>query len=129
MIDSTVLIAHAYPKDDNHSQALTLLPLFINGKKRHVTDYSVLEVTNFLLRKSSFKDALAALENLTNSEKTEVIHNDEISFKATEEIFKKYPGLSFTDANMVLHMQRLGLKELLSFDGGFDKVRGIKRVH
>ncbi len=129
MIDSTVLIAHAYPKDDGHRQALTRLPPFTNGKKRHVTDYCILEVTNFLLRKASFKDALAALENLTKAGKVEVIYNDEVSFKATGEIFRKYPGLSFTDANMVLHMQRLGLKELLSFDGGFDKVREIKRVH
>ncbi|MFH1246926.1 MAG: PIN domain-containing protein [Candidatus Micrarchaeota archaeon] len=129
MIDSTILIAHAYVKDENYERALEILPAFIKEKKRHVTDYCILEITNFLLRKSNFKDAKTALETLTNSKQIEIIYNDELSFKATAEIFEKYPGLSFTDANMVFHMQRINLKEILSFDAGFDKVKEIKRTH
>ncbi len=129
MIDSNALIAHAYERDENHERALALLPSFTQGKKRHVTDYCILETTNFLLRKSSFKDARNALENLTNASKIKIVYNDETSFKATKEIFSKYPGLSFTDANMILHMQTLNLKEILSFDAGFDKAKEIKRIH
>ena len=129
MIDSTVLIAHAYVRDENYERALELLPLFIKDKKRHVTDYCILETTNFLLRKASFKDARNALDTLTNAKQIEVIYNDELSFRTTRKIFEEHPGLSFVDANMVFHMQRLGLKEILSFNAGFNRVKEIKRIH
>lgn len=129
MIDSTVLIAHAYTRDENYEKALELLPPFTKEKRRHITDYCILETTNFLLRKSGFKDARKALETLTNAKQIEVIYNDELSFRTTRKIFEEHPGLSFVDANMVFHMQRLNLKEILSFDTGFDKVKEIKRVH
>jgi len=128
MIDSGVLIAYAYEKDEFHKRAMEVLPEFMK-RNRHITDYVVVETTNYMLRKVSFEAARKSLEQITNTNKIQVIYNDQLSFKATKEIFLKYPGLSFTDANMVFHMQRLDLKELLSFDGGFDKVREIKRVH
>lgn len=128
MIDSGVLIAYAYERDQFRERAREILPEFMKNN-RQVTDYAVIEVTNFLLRKVGFEAAQKTFKQITNSKQMNVIHNDEFSFKATREIFEKYHGLSFTDANMVFHMQRLNLKELLSFDAGFDKVKEIERIH
>ncbi|MFH0713503.1 MAG: PIN domain-containing protein [Candidatus Micrarchaeota archaeon] len=127
MIDSSCWIAYLYNRDEKHESALQLLPIFLKNK-RHMTDYAIIEVANFLLRKSGAHASREAFELLTSSQKQEVIYNDKLSFNATKEIHSKSPELSFTDANMILHMQRLGLKEILSFDAGFDKVSGIKRI-
>ena len=129
MIDSGVWIAYLYDKDENNMRAKQILSTFLSEKQRHMTDYGVLEVTNFLMRKSGFNAAKEALELLTSSKKMQIIYNDEPSFKATREIFLKYLGLSFTDANMAMHMKQLELNEILSFDAGFDKVKEIKRIH
>ncbi len=128
MIDSGALIAYTYEQNQYRERAREILPEFMKNNRRHITDYVLLEVTNFLLRKVSFEAAQKTFRQLTNSKEIQVIYNDEVSFNATAKIFDKGRGLSFTDANIVFHMQQLGLKELLSFDAGFDKVREIKRI-
>jgi len=36
--------------------------------------------------------------------------------------FKKYPGLSITDASTVAVMEELGIKKIYTFDKGFDMI-------
>jgi predicted nucleic acid-binding protein len=36
--------------------------------------------------------------------------------------------LSITDASIVAAMEKVGVKKLCSFDGGFDKVKWVKRL-
>jgi len=53
---------------------------------------------------------------------------NEITFARASTIFKKYPGLSITDASTVSVMEELGIKKIYSFDKGFDKIDWVVRL-
>ncbi len=53
---------------------------------------------------------------------------DEITFARASTIFKKYPGLSITDASTVAVMEELGIKKVYSFDKGFDMIDWVVRL-
>ncbi len=127
-IDSVIWIAYKNKRDTWHEMAEILLPKILAAAERvYVTDYVVLETVNHLLRKTSFQTARETLEMFLSSSKLTVIVNDGNTLRATQDLFYEYPGLSVTDANIVLHMKKLQEKTLLSFDKGFDQVRGILR--
>lgn len=44
------------------------------------------------------------------------------------DLYASAPSLDFEDALAVAHMERQGIKELLSYDRDFDRVQGITRV-
>ena len=59
----------------------------------------------------------------------EVEHVDEDLLAEAMTIHLQFDGdLSVADCVSVAIMYRMGAKELVSFDGDFDKVRGIKRI-
>ena len=93
----------------------------------YVTDYIVSETVNHILRKASFEAAKETFEMFLRSSRITTVHNDENTFRATYDLFAKYPGLSVTDANIVLQMLRLKERILFSFDKGFDIVKDISR--
>ena len=115
-------------QDAWHTKVASLLPTLLQtDDKVYVTDYIVLETVNHLLRKTSFDAAKETLEMFIRSPRITTIHNDENAFRQTYDFFAKYPGLSVTDANIVLHMLRLKERNLFSFDNGFDIVKEISR--
>ena len=61
-------------------------------------------------------------------ERIEKINIDEITFARASTIFKKYPGLSITDASTVAVMEELGIKKVYTFDKGFDMIDWIVRM-
>lgn len=44
------------------------------------------------------------------------------------EIWTGYPALDFEDALIVAHMERLGLKDVVSYDRDFDRVGNVQRT-
>jgi predicted nucleic acid-binding protein len=44
------------------------------------------------------------------------------------EIYARYPQLDYEDASAVAQMERHGMTEIFSFDHGFDRVPGIRRI-
>jgi predicted nucleic acid-binding protein len=44
------------------------------------------------------------------------------------DLYGAYAQLDFEDALAVAHMERLGIKEIVSFDRDFDRIPGITRV-
>ncbi len=63
-----------------------------------------------------------------NHERIENINIDEITFARASTIFKKYPGLSITDASTVAVMEELGIKKIYTFDKGFDSINWAIRL-
>jgi len=127
-IDSVIWIAYKNTRDTWHEKAKSLLPRVLGTAERvYVTDYVVLETVNHLLRKTTFQTAKETLEMFLNSSRLTLIINDENTLRATQDFFCEFPGLSVTDANIVLHMRKLQDKTLFSFDKGFDQVRKILR--
>ena len=130
MIDANILIGNIYPSDQYHKETERLLPEFVKRHGEvHLTDYVFLEVINFLTKKVGRHEAEKTIEKLLTSNKIKIIYNTPETFLQTANEYKNYSNLSFTDVNIVIQMRRHGLKELLSFDAGFDEVKEIKRIH
>ena len=129
-IDSVVWIGAKLRNDQWHKQSAKIIDKFIKKEIKNavITDYIVLESINFILRKGGFDAALETLDIFENHERIEIINIDEITFARASTIFRKYPGLSITDASSVAVMKEFGIKHIYTFDKGFDKIEGIVRL-
>lgn len=129
-IDSVVWIGAKLKNDQWHKESAKIIDKFIKKEIKNaiVTDYIVLESVNFILRKGGFDAALETLDIFENHERIEIINIDEITFARASAIFRKYPGLSITDASSVAVMQEFEIKYIYTFDKGFDKIEGIERL-
>ena len=129
-IDSVVWIGAKLKRDQWHDKSTAIIQKFLDGeiKTAYVTDYVVLEVVNFLLRKAGFNIALETLHLFRTHERIRIINVDSEMFDALCRIFAQYPGLSITDASIVTAMQSLGVRRLYSFDSCFDEVGWIERL-
>jgi len=129
-IDSVVLIGAKLKRDKWHDKSIVILTKFLNKEITiaHVTEYVVLETVNYLLRKAGFEVALETLNLFRIHERIKVINVDERLYTRTCEIFMHYPGLSLTDASIVAAMEKVGVKALYSFDGGFDELDWVERL-
>ncbi|MGC9445158.1 MAG: PIN domain-containing protein [Candidatus Methanospirareceae archaeon] len=83
---------------------------------------------NYLLRKAGFEVALETLTLFRVHERIKVINIDDMLYDQLCEIFMRYPGLSITDASIVAAMEKVGVKELYSFDSGFDELEWVERL-
>ena len=130
MVDSVVWIAYKNRRDTWHEKAKVLLPKILEQKKSiFITDYIILEVVNFLLRKINYKTSVETLDMFLSTDRIKLLHNDAISFLATKNVMEKYQGLSFTDANIIVNMKENNLKELCTLDKGFEIVKGIEIIN
>ena len=130
MIDSVVWIAYKNKRDAWHDQAVALLPTILKQEKFvYVTDYIILEVINFLNRKTNHKTALETLEMFITTKRIRILYNDQVTFLATKNIMKKYSGLSLTDANIIVNMRENDIYQLCSLDQGFKCVEGVELIN
>ena len=129
-IDSGIWIGAKLKRDRWHDQSVSIINKFLNKEIKivYVTDYIVLESVNFLLRKAGFESALETLNLFLVHERLKIINVDEQLFKRASEILMSFPGLSLTDASIAITMEKLGMRKLYSFDGGFDRIEWIERL-
>ncbi len=129
IIDSNVFIAAWHQRDEHNDEAISILQQVAQAKIEEViiTNYVVLEVVNFLLRKTSFEMAQVAMEYLTKTERIKIIFVDPLMSKEMEHFFIKYKTFSLTDCSILSLAEELGITVIYSFDTGFDKVKGIER--
>lgn len=125
-----VWIGAKLKNDQWHEASVKIINKFINReiKKVYVTDYIILESVNFILRKGGFDAAFEMLDIFESHDRIEKITIDEITFARASTIFKKYPGLSITDASTVAVMEELGIKKVYTFDKGFDMIEWVVRL-
>ena len=127
-IDSVVWIALASKKDQWHKDALKLKNQILKLDKIYVTDLIINETYNFLLREVSFSAASNTLVMFLESPKITIMFNNFLSLSNTKNILMKHSHLSLTDANIVWFSENLNIKEVMSFDKGFDSVQTISRI-
>jgi len=101
IIDSVIWITLKYERDKFHSKARELIPEIIKNNQIFVTDYIIIEVYSFLLRKAGIKVATATLDMFQHSEKIKILYNDDITFNETLPILSTHPFFSIVDANII----------------------------
>jgi predicted nucleic acid-binding protein len=128
VVDSCVWIAYASLRDRDHDSAVRIVEDFLDDESQnfYLTDYIVLEVTNFLLRKTNPKIAFGMMELVREHERISMEFVDEELFEEVSALAKQLKT-SLTDASLVSLMKRTGIKTIYSFDSGFDKIKGLER--
>ena len=129
ILDSGIFIATQYKDDFYSERAMSILKGFKEGKisEIYINNYVLLEVVNFLLRKAFFDRANKAYEFLTKTDNIKLVYVDEVMDGRIKELFEKYKDLSLTDCSLIVLSENYKIKNLFSFDSGFDKVKNIIR--
>jgi len=130
LIDTSVLFAAAYKRDNSHDDALPVLH-GIDTKtlpEAVVLDYVLAETLNGLTTHAGHG---AAVDLLNRIEENACFHIDSLTTTALatgKALFRQHEPLSFVDACIVAYMQTEGLGYLYAFDDDFDAVEDIYRL-
>jgi predicted nucleic acid-binding protein len=128
VIDSCVWIACMSKRDANYEAARRIIKEVFQDAALTVcvTDYVVLEVVNFLLRKTGPDLAFKTLDMFEKHGRIDTFFMSPERFEETSKIARKYKT-SLTDASLITLMKSTGIRTIYSFDSGFDKVKGVER--
>ncbi|MDI6655161.1 MAG: PIN domain-containing protein, partial [Candidatus Hydrothermarchaeota archaeon] len=118
-------IAVANDKDRWHAKAKEVAKTLLEEKI--VTELILAESVTSIGALSGGKAGIKVYNYII--EACEVAFVDRKLFDRAAETYLKYDGtLSLTDAVSIEVMSEKGIKEIVSFDSDFDKVRGIVRI-
>ena len=131
LIDTSVLFAAAYKRDNSHDAALPVLHGIDNGTlpEAVVLDYVLAETLNGLMTHAGHD---AAVDLLDRIEENTRFHIDSLTTDALatgKALFRQHEPLSFVDACIVAYMQTEGLGYLYAFDSDFDSVEDVYRLN
>ena len=129
LIDSNVFIAVWHTRDQYAAHASAILEAFAEGKIEilYTTNYVIVETVNFLLRKTTFDVALQAYEYMTMTDRLKVIYCDKLSDDSAALLFVRHKNLTITDCSLIIAGRMKNIKNIFSFDKGFDAV-GMHRL-
>jgi predicted nucleic acid-binding protein len=130
LIDTTVLFAAAYQRDQLHDTALPVLRGIDAGTlpEAVVLDYVLAETLNGLTTHAGHEAAVDLLDRLEENAR---FHIDTLSADALatgKALFRQSASLSFVDACLVAYLQTEGLDYLYAFDDDFDAVGDCTRL-
>lgn len=114
-------------KNDTYSSLSRNIEPFLE-KETKVTNITVLvEVLNSV-NKYNFRGNLNDLTNyLVNTNIFDFLTAED--YQKAFELFKYYnKSINYSDCTILQSMQNHGITRIVSFDGDFDKVRGIERI-
>lgn len=130
LLDTSILFAAAYQRDNAHSEALPILRGADDGSlpEAVILDYVLAETLNGLTTHAGHD---AAVDLLDRIEENARFHIESLSSDARatgKALFRQHESLSFVDACIVAYMQTEGLGYLYAFDDDFDAVDDVYRL-
>jgi len=130
LIDTSVLFAAAYKRDNSHDTGLPVLHGIDNGTlpEAVVIDYVLAETLNGLTTHAGHD---AAVDLIDRIEENGRFHIDSLTTDALatgKALFRQHEPLSFVDASIVAYMETEGLGYLYAFDDDFDAVEDVYRL-
>lgn len=130
-VDSGFWIAAARRPDAQHERAKVLGKEILNRRvKAVISDMVLAEVVTFVLKKDGHELARRLMDLL--EENTTILYVDNPVLEDAKALLRKYWGprkrLSICDATSHVLMGRRDIKDIYSFDSGFDGLPGITRI-
>ncbi len=124
-VDTGIFVALNNSVDNNHSRGRELFKQALKGDFGRIftSDYVIDEaVTTAFVRTKRKELAIDLGKYIIDSPRISKIWVTEDSFNRTWEKFKEFKDkpLSFTDVNSLAVMEIRGIKQIMSFDHGFD---------
>lgn len=130
LVDTTVLFAAAYRRDDAHDHALPMLRAIDNATlpEAVVLNYVLAETLNGLTTYAGHEVATDFLDRIEENTRFHVDSLTSDAFATAKGLFRRYERLSFVDACLVAYMRAQGLGYLYAFDSDFDAVEDVYRL-
>ncbi len=130
-LDTSYLVALEVDADSNHENATRIRNRVIEGEfgNSFISDYIFDETmtVTFGKIKNLEKTASAGMDLRNSSILVKLEDND---FEETWRLFKNQERtkLSFTDCSNLVIMKRMGIRDIATFDGGFEKIKEINII-
>lgn len=128
-IDTVTLFASFFTDEKHHLKAKKIVNAITERNIRNAiySDYILDELLTLARSKKNAAASNKILEEIINSE-LQLIKVEQKHLILAFEFFKSYEKLSFTDCTSIALMLDSGIKEIYSFDKGFDSVPRIIRL-
>lgn len=130
LLDTTVLFAAAYRRDDAHDAALPILRGVDDGSlpEAVILDYVLAETLNGLLTHAGHDAAVDLLDRIEENARFHVDYPNSDGISTGKALFRRHEPLSFVDACIVGYMQTESLEFLYTFDADFDAADDVYRL-
>lgn len=130
LVDTTVLFAAAYGRDDAHGDGLAILTGIDAAAlpEAVVLDYVLAETLNGLTAHAGHEAAVDFLDRLEANARFHLDSLTADTVATAKGLFRQYEQFSFVDACIVAYMQTEGLDYLYAFDDDFDAADDISRL-
>lgn len=130
VVDANVILAARLGQDANHERAESIVSAIDRG---HLPTAFVLsdvltEVLNYLNERASHGAAVATLDALVDGSGFELVRSTKSDLVTARSLFRRYEGLSLTDAVIAAYIYRADLQYLYSFDSDFDALKELTRL-
>ncbi len=131
LADTSYLAAHFNVDDVHHQDSLAVQDRFMAGEWEQIIllDCVFMELIPVLMRRMSYSYAKEVGEVLRNGEEIQWVESSEMIEAAWHEFLAQpKDSLSLVDSMLLAAADRLGLKQIATFDRGFDSITGIECV-
>lgn len=130
LVDTSVLFAAAYRRDESHERALPILQGFDDGSlpRAVVLDYVLAETLNGLLTHTGQDGAVDFLDRIEENSRFTIDRLTTDAVTTAKTLFRRHDGLSFVDAALVAYLQMEDLEYLYTFDDDFDAIDSVTRL-
>jgi hypothetical protein len=124
-IDTCIFVALHDADDQNHQRSRELMKTAVSGKlgRMYTSDYVIDEAVTTALSRTGRHDIAVDLgTHIIESQRIMKLIVDPDTFVASWKKFKDLKGkkLSFTDCTNIALTEKCGIKQIMSFDCGFD---------
>lgn len=130
LVDTSVLYAAAYGRDENHDRGLAILQGFDAGELPEpvVLDFVLAETLNGLTIHAGHDAAVDFLDRIEANERFHVERPAAHVLAAAKDHFRAHARLSFVDAVLLASARRSDLRYCYAFDDDFDGFDGLDRL-
>lgn len=128
LVDSNVPMYLVGADHPHKIDARRLLERLVADRQRLVTDAEVLQEILHRYTAIDRRDAIQPAFDALKAVVDEVFPVEEGDVVRAKDLVATHPALSARDALHVAVMQRHSVARILTFDRGFDAVRGVKRI-
>ena len=94
-----------------------------------VNTHVIEETVTYIRKHDDSEKAYGVARLLLDAKNVSIEGVSRIDLESAAEILRKYKRLSLCDSLNVVIARKHGLKQIVSFDSGFDHVEKLERVH
>lgn len=128
--DTAFFIAFFRQTDAFHARAHELKRQFsASGQMMLATTHVVEETVTYIRKHDDSEKAYEVARLLLDAENISIESVSRQDLEMAAQILRKYKRLSLCDSLNVVLARKHGLKQIVSFDAGFDHVEKIERIH